>query len=276
MLNTLLFVVIIGYVLASVLIAKAVHAKNKNDVKLSSLTPAFLCASLSLIFHWLYTVNISWSNNLLNFSLSSMTTLVSALLVSIYLLGCLGMRIRKLGILVFPFAAICLIFAFFWAYTGNSEPVYLDRKSNAFNLHILISLLAYSLLNIAVIQALIYAYQDRQFKNRTAATLLAALPPLQTMELLLFRLITVGFILLTLTLASGAVFSQEIFQQAFEFNHHTALAILGWVVFALLLFKRYKSGLRGSQAVIWTVSGFLLIQLGYFGTKFITESFNIQ
>ena len=272
MLNILLFLAIFGYLLATLLIARTVSAKDNA----SSLSTPFLCAALGLIAHWTYTINISWSNNLLNFNLSSMTTLVSALIVSIYLVGCLTMRIRKLGILVFPLTVLCLLFSLLWAELGNNEAVYLDRQSNAFNVHILISLLAYSLLNIAVIQALLYAYQDRQFKNRTSTTLLSALPPLQTMELLLFRLITIGFIFLTLTLASGAIFSQQIFHQAFEFNHHTALAILGWIVFAILLFKRYKSGLRGSQAVIWTVSGFLLILLGYFGTKLITESINIQ
>jgi len=99
-----------------------------------------------------------------------------------------------------------------------------------------------------------------------------ALPPLQTMEQLLFRLVGVGFVLLSLTLISGALFSQEIFGQAFTFKHHTILALMGWVVFAILLFKRMTTGIRGSQAVIWTISGFLLIKLGYFGTKIISQS----
>lgn len=106
--------------------------------------------------------------------------------------------------------------------------------------------------------------------------MLMALPPLQTMEQLLFRLIWTGFILLTLTLLSGAVFSNEIFGKPFEFKHHTILASLGWLVFAILLIKRMSQGLRGSQAVYWTVGGFVLIQLGYFGTKFVSESLAVQ
>jgi len=77
-------------------------------------------------------------------------------------------------------------------------------------------------------------------------------------------------------LISGAIFSQEIFGHAFVFKHHTILAFLGWLVFAILLLKRVKQGLRGSQAVIWTISGFLLIQLGYFGTKIVSESLSLQ
>ena len=134
------------------------------------------------------------------------------------------------------------------------------------------SVLAYSLLTIATVQGLLYIYQEKQIKNRTSPAMLMALPPLQTMEQLLFRLITTGFILLTLTLFSGAIFSHEIFDKPFVFTHHTILAFLGWLAFAAVLFKRHKDGIRGTQAVSLTVIGFLLIQLGYFGTKLVSES----
>jgi len=99
-----------------------------------------------------------------------------------------------------------------------------------------------------------------------------ALPPLQTMEQLLFRLIWAGFICLSLTLFSGALFSQQIFGHVFTFKHHTILPFIGWLVFVVVLFKRLKYGIRGSQAVILTVIGLVLIQLGYFGTKLVSES----
>lgn len=182
------------------------------------------------------------------------------------------MPIRRLGILVFPFTIISLVFAFFW---GNNITL-LENQSLAFSSHIVISLLAYCLLAIASIQALLYSYQERQIKHRTNPAMLLALPPLQTMELLLFRLVGFGFAVLSLTLVSGAIFSQEIFGHAFVFKHHTILALLGWLVFAILLFKRVKHGLRGSIAVIWTISGFLLIQLGYFGTKIVSEILSLQ
>jgi len=197
-----------------------------------------------------------------------MVVLVSGIIVLLYMLGSLAMPIRRLGILVFPLTIASLLFSQAW----QSHTLTLSDRSTAFSAHILISILAYSLISIAAIQALLYAYQDKQIKNRTNPAMLMALPPLQTMEQLLFRLVGMGFVLLTLTLLSGALFSQQLFGQAFEFKHHTILASLGWLVFAVLLFLRLKNGLRGSQAVTWTVAGFLLIQLGYFGTKMVSES----
>ncbi|NND01011.1 MAG: cytochrome c biogenesis protein CcsA [Gammaproteobacteria bacterium] len=272
----LLFTAIFCYLVATLLIARAVSVDRRigegEDHRQASFRSAFITAGIAALVHIAYVLNTSQNDGAVNFSVSSMTTLVSAMLVSIYLLGCLAMPIKRLGILVFPLTAASLLFSYFW----RSEANYLHHYSDAFTAHILISLLAYSLLTIATIEALLYVYQERQIKNHTTSTMLLALPPLQTMEILLFRLVDVSFVLLTLTLLSGALFSQQIFGQPFEFKHHTVLAVLGWAVFAILLFKRYRSGLRGSEAVIWIIAGFLLIQLGYFGTKIIAESLGLQ
>ena len=270
----LLFLAITGYLLATLFIGRAVRLKDveKEQPRQRAFNFAFVLAACSTVGHGVYAAKLNQFGAALDFSLSSMTVLVSAILVLIYLLGSLAMPIKRLGILVFPLTATSLVFSYFW----NSDASYLVNHGGAFGAHILISILAYSFLSIAAIQALLYVYQERQIKNHTTPSMLMALPPLQTMEVLLFRLVGVGFLFLTLTLLSGALFSQQIFGQPFEFKHHTILALMGWGVFAALLFKRFKNGLRGSQAVTWTIIGFLLIQLGYFGTKIVTESMNIQ
>jgi len=269
MLNTLLLATaLIGYLIATILIGLYIRNNNASP-NTRTLTIASAVAALAVIAHLIYAYDVSLVGGSLNFSVNSMAVLVSGILVFIYMLGSLAMPIRRLGILMFPFTIASLIFGASW---GNDMPASLNSNQGlAFNAHILVSIVAYSLLAIATIQALLYVYQERQINNRTSPAMLMALPPLQTMELLLFRLVGVGFALLTLTLLTGALFSQQLFGHALEFKHHTILAILGWCVFATLLFKRVKYGLRGSQAVIWTVAGFLLILLGYFGTKIVSE-----
>lgn len=261
-----------GYLCASFLLLREVRssADSSGSEQLSGV--AFIAALAGIAGHLGYAWLEDSISIPLNFSLSAMSLLISAILVLVFLAGCLIMPIRRLGILVYPLTALSLLFAFLW----DSEANFVSGHGTAFSAHILISILAYSLLTIAAIQALLFYYQDRQIKNHNRAAILMALPPLQTMEQLLFRLLATGFIFLTLTLLSGAIFSQQIFGQAFALKHHTILALLGWLVYATLLFKRVKSGLRGSQAVIWTIAGFVLIQLGYFGTKMVSESLNIQ
>lgn len=264
--------------LATVLVVRFVRSTPQSNSSTSNASESHSIPSIKMAFavgfaaalaHAFYASQISIVNGELNLGLSSMLVLVSCILVSLYILGGLLMPIKRLGILVFPITLLGLLFSSFWA---NGNMVELSQRNQAFNTHILISLLAFAVLAIAAIQAVLYAYQEKQIKLRTNPAMLMALPPLQTMEQLLFRLVGVGFILLSLTLVSGALFSQEIFGHAFEFKHHTILALMGWIVFAILLFKRATSGIRGSEAVIWTIAGFVLIKLGYFGTKIISES----
>ncbi|GAA6139966.1 cytochrome c biogenesis protein CcsA [Arenicella sp. 4NH20-0111] len=273
MLNTVLPLCAIGlYTVSTGLIAHHISAVSAGNAKSPSISTAFILAWLGTFVHLVFAYTYCFSNGSLNFSLSSMAVLVSGLMSFIFVLGSLGIPIRRLGILVFPLTSASLLFSLFW----GKESVSLSGSSSAASVHIVVSILAYCLLAIAAIQALLYVYQERQIKRRATPAMLMALPPLQTMELLLFRLIWTGFALLSLTLLTGAMFSQEIFGKAFEFNHHTILALLGWIVFAILLLKRTIQGLRGSQAVYWTVGGFLLIQLGYFGTKIVSETLSVQ
>jgi ABC-type uncharacterized transport system permease subunit len=96
-------------------------------------------------------------------------------------------------------------------------------------------------------------------------------PPLLTLERYLFRLITTGFVLLTLTLASGILFSEQLFGKPVTFTHKNVFSVAGWVVFAILLFGRWRYGWRGRMAVNWILGGTLLLVLGYLGSKFVLE-----
>ena len=101
--------------------------------------------------------------------------------------------------------------------------------------------------------------------------LLQKLPPLLTMEALLFRIIWGGFILLTLTLITGVIFSEELFGKPAQFNHKTLFGFVSWLIFAALLGGRHVYGWRGRIAVRWTLAGFLSLVLAYVGTKFVLE-----
>ena len=135
--------------------------------------------------------------------------------------------------------------------------------------HILLSILAFSLISIAALQALFLAYQNHQLKHKNPTGLVSKLPPLQTMEMLLFELLWVGITLLSLSILSGILYLQNIFAQ--HLVHKTVLSIIAWCVFAVLLWGRHYSGWRGSTAIRGTLVGFAFLVLSYFGSKFVLE-----
>lgn len=262
---------IIAYLTASYILVRVIFLRPQSTDKLNLSTIAF--AIFAVLAHAIFIQQLAVTSGSVSFSLSSMTAIISFILVTIFLLGCLSLPIFRLGVIVFPLTALSLVFSHFWP-AAESPVSHSIWPFNAFSLHILLAITAYSLLSIATAQAILFVYQQHQIKKRNSPTTLAALPALQTMETLLFRLTWLGFGLLTFTLMAGAFFSNEIFGQPFVLRHHMILAIMGWCVYAMMLFKRLRGNLGGSQSVIWSLAGFTLIQLGYFGTKFISESLN--
>ena len=92
---------------------------------------------------------------------------------------------------------------------------------------------------------------------------------MQVMEEVLVQLLWLGFFLLSLSLATGMMFVHNIFAQ--HISHKTVLSIMAWCVFAILLWGRWSWGWRGRQLIRWTLGGFALLVLAYFGSKFVYE-----
>ena len=132
-------------------------------------------------------------------------------------------------------------------------------------------MLAYSFFTIGSLHVLLMALLERRLHSGALSRTLQRLPPLLAMEALLFRIIWAGFILLTLTIASGMLYSEELFGKAAKFNHKTVFGVLSWIIFAALLSGRHFYGWRGRVAVRWTLAGFLMLVLAYIGSKFVLE-----
>ncbi|MGQ0443197.1 MAG: cytochrome C assembly family protein [Methylophilaceae bacterium] len=140
-----------------------------------------------------------------------------------------------------------------------------------FIVHIAIALLAYSLFTFATLHALLMTIAERGLHNKPTLIKLPNFPPLMVMDSLLFRVISLGFILLSFTVLSGLVFSQSIFGKPLQLNHKVIFSIASWFIYGWLLFGRYQYGWRGKKAIRWTLAGFGLLLLAYVGSKFVLE-----
>jgi ABC-type uncharacterized transport system permease subunit len=148
-----------------------------------------------------------------------------------------------------------------------------------FRLHLMLGMAAYSVFTIAMLHALLMALAERSLHKSRKSPLgdgplsgpLVGLPPLLTLERLLFRMIALAFVLLTLTLATGLVFSESLFGRALRFDHKTLFALFSWLTFAILLLGRYAYGWRGRMALRFTLLGFVMLLLAYVGSRFVLE-----
>lgn len=172
-------------------------------------------------------------------------------------------RMAALGVVVYPIASATLL-AF--ALHTPRAPELLDWR---LQLHAWLALLAYATLAIAALLAGMLWLQERALRRHRIQGWLRALPPLVELETLLFRSITVGFILLTATLLTGVLFVEDLLAQ--HLMHKTVLSVLSWLVFGGLLLGRWQQGWRGAKAVRWTLVAMALLVLAFFGSKAVLE-----
>jgi ABC-type uncharacterized transport system permease subunit len=203
----------------------------------------------------------------LHLGLGNALSAILWLTVLIYWSGNFFYRLEGLQALVLPLAAVAVVIA------ALTPPARALANTNfvAFKMHLIIAMLAYSLLTIASLHVLLMALLEKRLHDGAVTNALQKLPPLLTMEALLFRIIWAGFILLTLTLCSGVLFSEELFGKAAQFNHKTVFGFISWLIFGALLIGRHVYGWRGRIAVRYTLAGFLTLVLAYIGSKFVLE-----
>ncbi|WP_454765009.1 cytochrome C assembly family protein [Cupriavidus campinensis] len=199
--------------------------------------------------------------------------------VGIYWIESFFFSLAGLGLIVFPVAMLASLMPL--AFPGALILGYAARP--LFKLHFVIANVAYGLFTLAAFHAFLMLLAERRLHgfNRPADADAASgqwlgrwldlLPPLLTLEKLLFRLIAAGFVLLTLTIASGFLFSEQLFARAFRVDHKTVFAILSWAMFGGILIGRHFRGWRGRTALRWVIASFGILLLAYVGSRFVIE-----
>jgi ABC-type uncharacterized transport system permease subunit len=137
------------------------------------------------------------------------------------------------------------------------------------SIHIAMAITAAALLSAGAVLVILLAIQDAELRRRPPATWLRLLPPIESMEQMVFIALGAGFSALTLVLVTGFLFVHDLFAQ--HLVHKTVLTIIAWLIFAVLLFGRLRFGWRGRKALRFTIAGYLALVLAYFGSKFVLE-----
>lgn len=228
---------------------------------------AALLAAAALVGHAILVSSAVYSRGGLDVSLANALSAVAGLTALFAWLGNLVGALPGVAIVALPVAALAAPMPALFPNPHRFSLV--DEPWAA--LHIAIALSAYSLFIVAAVQALLLMGLERRLHRAQPDRVAEGLPPLLTLERFLFRLVDTGFVLLTLTLLSGALFSEQLFGKPFQFRHKEVFTVLAWIVFAALLFGRHRYGWRGRAALNWIVAGTTLLFLAYTGSKFVLE-----
>ena len=197
------------------------------------------------------------------FNAASLISLFIVLLV----LAC--MKRLAVNLMLAPFQILAILaIAGTVLFNGNAHIQPINEEAGVLA-HILLSILAYGVISMAVLQSVMLLFQEQQLRKRPVSTWVHSFPPLQSMESLLFSLLWGGWGLLSLSLLTGWLFLDNLFAQ--HLAHKTFFSCLAWLIFGLLLWGRWRLGWRGHKAIRLTLAGFFLLMLAYFGSKLVRE-----
>ncbi len=223
-----------------------------------------LLGGAAMLFHGLLIYQDVYGASGFDLGVYPMLSMTSLSIVAIVMLSSLRRPVDNLFIIIFPLAAAAILLAM--ALPGGYSAH--DGVSSGILSHIILSVIAYSLLTIAAVQALLLSFGDSLMRHRRLA-ILRNMPSLEAMEQLMFEMLWFGLMFLTLSIVSGFIFLEDMSGPGLI--HHTAITFAAWVVFIILTWGRRQLGWRGAVASRWVLSGFLLLALGYFGSKIVLE-----
>ena len=198
-------------------------------------------------------------------SLGDTAAIVGLLIAVTALVMALKPRLRGMAALLLVIAAILEA-----AFSEGARSFTMGRPGWELAFHVAMATTAFAFLTIGAVLAVAQVFVDRRLRSRQPLGLLRILTPLESLESGCFHSILAGFALLTLALVTGAFFVENLFAQ--HLVHKVVLAIIAWLVFGVLLLGRWRFGWRGRKALRWTLAGYVLLGLSYFGSKFVLEN----
>ena len=219
---------------------------------------------ISMVGHSDALVHTLDRHGVISIGLLEALSLLGWTIAALACLICIDRQNRVLGAILIGCAALGASF------TGTGHTfTELTAPGWELSAHILLSMAAAGLLFAAAVTAVLLVILDRRLRERRLSAIPSKLPPLEVLETVMFRLIGAGFALLTLALFTGFVFVTNLFTQLLV--QKTVLSLIAWALFGVLLIGRLRFGWRGRSAVRWTLSGFGVLAIAYFGSKFVLE-----
>jgi ABC-type uncharacterized transport system permease subunit len=250
-----------AYIAGTVLQARSFL--NRTDLNANTLVILTVAGAL---LHGIANYLVIYTGDALNLGIFTSASLVTWIMLIFVLVTNVYLPVQNMLIVALPLATLGTISLLA---TPQHSTLPITDLGDPLIWHILISFVAYSILFMAACHSILLAVLEHRLKKRQTIRLLRLLPPLQTMEALLFNLLWTGVVALTLAIGSGFLFLEDMFEQ--RVVHHTVLAIASWWIYVILLAGHRLFGWRGTTAVRWTLIAFTLLVLAYFGSKFVIE-----
>lgn len=179
-----------------------------------------------------------------------------------YKLGLLGSFIMPM-IFIFMFSSSML--------PREIKPLSPVLKSYWLGIHTTLAFLGDAAFAMACGIGIMYLIQERYVKSKHLSGLFQRLPSLQVLDEINYRLITLGFPLLTLAIITGVIWANTAWGTYWRWDPKEVWSLITWLIYALVLHLRLTIGWRGKKAAILSIVGFIIVIFTFFGVNLIIK-----
>lgn len=182
-------------------------------------------------------------------------------------------RIGLLGSFIMPLVFVLMLSSAMLS--REIKPLSPVLQSYWFGIHTVLAFLGNAAFAMAFGVGIMYLVQERYLKSKHPSGLFQRLPSLQSLDEINYRLITIGFPLLTLAIITGALWADKAWGGYLRGDPREVWALITWLIYAIVLHTRLISGWRGKRAAILSIIGFLTILIAFFGIKLLGKGLHV-
>lgn len=203
----------------------------------------------------------------LDFRLTASVAICVLIVQYIYVLGLFRYGIHGLGLFLLPATALPL---FMIPFLPNNPILHIQVTSMMEASHLIFSLLAYAVLTLAMLHAIMHLLLDRSLKRKQIGPIILALPSLFDLENHMYAQVRAATWLLGLGIMTGIAWQWGYFNHHLDLvSHKVILSVFSWSVLLFLLTMRKRAGWQGRRASWMVIAAYLLLLLAYFGVRLV-------
>jgi ABC-type transport system involved in cytochrome c biogenesis permease subunit len=210
----------------------------------------FLAQTVALVIRWKVTGHAPCTNMYESLVFFSWAFVASYLLADVFL------KISRLGFFILVCNLALLMYAF--SHDAAVKPLMPALQSNWLLLHVATCFFSYGAFAVSFIASIAYLlpFPKKHFSH-------------EQLDQVIYKSILFGFPLLTLGVASGAVWANEAWGQYWSWDPKETWALVTWMIYALYLHLRLMKGWSEKKLAWVALVGFSFVIFTYVGVNYL-------
>lgn len=256
--SALFYIALALYLISTVLYFVFFVNKNEKAGEYGSkvVKIAFVLHTFALIFRSIGAKRLPLSNQY------EFATSFAWAIAFFFILSEKKLKFRALGTFVVPI--IFLIIGYAAMQNKDVRPLMPALQSYWLTIHVILAIFSYGAFAVSAGISIMYLLKSKftndEFVNKH-------IPSSEKLDVLSYRFVAIGFLLLTLVIITGAIWAEVAWGRYWNWDPKETWALITWIIYAIYLHLRISRGWRGKSTAIFSIIGFICVLFTYIGVN---------